>query len=125
MNPLFYFLLLSLFGQLAASSSPTVLDPKEIVSNELARLDFLIEATEKSLQQQQKLRSLLKDYQKLQAQYLNQPDDNELLFQLIKSAYTILETIKTLHLETAFEPEFLSELTVLAKPAIKSGMPRP
>lgn len=118
------FCLLAMTSLQAADSS-AIVAPREMVANEIFRLDQLIEATQLSLKQQYKLRDQVKSYQQLQANYQNNPEDNELLFQLIKTAYTILESIKTQHLETAFEPEFLSELSVLSKPATKSGIPKP
>lgn len=107
-----------------ASDSPFI-EPKEVVANELARLDLLIQATQQSLEQQRKLRDMIADYQAIQTRYMDSPEDNELLYQLIKKAYGILEIIKAQHLEAAFEPEFLSELSLLSKPALKSGIPKP
>src|ERR1700733_12265043 len=113
-----YYLLGLLFVSFAwieaATPGPSIVEPHELAAHELARLNLLIEATERSLQQQKRLRENLQEYQKLQVQYLQQPEDNELLYQLIKTAYVLLESIKGLHLETCFEPEFLSELTILA-----------
>lgn len=117
-------ILLSLSAAGNAAESP-IIEPKEVVANEIARLDLLIEATQQSLEQQRKLRDMIVDYQKVQSRYLDSPEDNELLYQLIKKAYAILEIIKAQHLEAAFEPEFLSELSLLSKPALKSGIPKP
>jgi hypothetical protein len=116
--------LLLFFSSVHAAESG-IIDTKDLVANELTRLDQLIEATSLSLEQQKQLRERVKGYQELHAKYLADPDDNERLYRLIKSAYTILESIKNQHLETAFEPDFLSELTVLSRPAIKSGLPKP
>ena len=115
-------LLLSVAGTAAETS---IVNPQDVVANELSHLDQLIDATEKSLAQQRRLRELIGQYQEMQKRYLDNSEDNELLFQLIKTAYTILESIKAQHLELAFEPEFLSELSLLSKPAMKSGIPKP
>ena len=124
---IFFFLaiFLSVISSVRGADSPPIIDPEEVVANEIARLDQLIEATQRSLEQQRKLREMIRQYQQIQTKYLNDSEDNELLYQLIKSAYAILENIKAQHLETAFEPEFLSELSVLSKPALKSGIPKP
>ncbi len=119
---IFFALALSLNLQAADTG---IIDTKDLVVGEIARLDQLIEATEQSLEGQKRLRERIEQYRELQVSYLSNSDDNELLFQLIKSAYTILESIKAQHLETAFEPEFLSELSVLSRPAVKSGLPKP
>jgi hypothetical protein len=94
--------------------------------NELVLLDQLIETTQQSLKEEMRLRDLVKQYQQLQKEYIDQGDDNDKLYQLIKTAYTVLEGIKSLHLEHSFEPEFLSELALLSKPATKSvAIPKP
>lgn len=123
-TPLFLTIFLFLSATVQAADSP-IIEPKEVVANEIARLDLLIEATSRSLEQQRKLRDMIVEYQKTQARYMDNPEDNELLYQLIKRAYGILEVIKGQHLEGAFEPEFLSELSLLSKPALKSGIPKP
>lgn len=120
------FVLLSFFFScVLCGAETTIVHPHEVVANELARLDQLIDATKLSLAQQQKLRENIRLYQDLQKRYLDNPDDNELLYQLVKNAYYILESIKAQHLELAFEPDFLSELSLLSKPALKSGIPKP
>lgn len=117
-------ILLSISAAVKATDSP-IIEPNEVVANEIARLNLLIEATQQSLEQQRRLRDMVVEYQKIQARYMESTDDNELLYQLIKKAYAILEAIKAQHLEAAFEPEFLSELSLLSKPALKSGIPKP
>ncbi|HEV8052357.1 MAG TPA: hypothetical protein VGP47_07675 [Parachlamydiaceae bacterium] len=100
-------------------------DPAAIIGNEISRLDTLIEATELSLEGQKKLRVQIVEYQKLQDIYFKNPRDNELLFKVIKSAYRTLQTIKENHLAQTFDPDFIDELTVLAQPATKRGIPKP
>jgi hypothetical protein len=101
-----------------------VKDPAQLIPNEIARLDTLIQATEQSLEGQKILREQMIEYQKLQEQYLKHPQDNDLLFKVIKSAYRTLQTIKTNHLTQTFDTDFIDELTVLSKPATKRGIPK-
>ena len=100
-------------------------DPSTITANDLVMLDNLIEATQKSIENQKILRQQIKDYQKLQLQYLNNSQDNELLYRMVKSAYAISNTIKENHLTQAFSPEFMSEINLFAQVASKRGIPRP
>ena len=95
------------------------------MAQELNRLDLLIAATERSLQQELKLRELVRHDDELQKRYLEKADDEELLFQLVRTAHQVLESIKGQHLEATFEPEFLSEIALMSKPATKVSIPRP
>ena len=100
-------------------------DPNALIGNELSRLDLLIEATRQSLEEQQKLRKKIVEYQKIQDAHLLHPHDNEILFRMIKSAHAILKLIQDNYLEHTFDPEFISELKVLAQVATKHGIPKP
>jgi hypothetical protein len=44
---------------------------------------------------------------------------------MIKSAYATLNTIKENHLEQTFDPDFISELTIISQVAKKRGVPKP
>lgn len=110
---------------LSTSSLLPIKDPSALVGNELSRLDNLIQATQKSLEGQKQLRERIVEYQKIQESYSLHPKDNEILFRMIKSAYGTLHTIQENHLEHAFDPEFISELKVLAQVASKRGVPKP
>lgn len=107
--------------------SPTsqIKDPAALIGNELTMLDNLIEVTQQNLERQEALRELVKEYQKVHDQYMKNIDDKELLYGLIKKAYRLLENIKESHLEHAFAPEFISELTVFSQVAAKRGVPKP
>lgn len=109
-------------GQIPA---PSVKDPAALLGNELARLDMLIVATQQSLESQKKLREQIAEYQKIQEYYLKHTQDNEVLFRMIKSAYMTLNTIKENHLEQTFDPDFISELTIISQVAKKRGVPKP
>lgn len=110
---------------LADTPSLGVKDPAALIGNELARLDTLIQATQQSVEGQKKLRERIFDYQKVLDLYLQQPNDNDLLFQLVKSAYRTLESIKDNHLVNTFDPDFINELSVLSQAANKRGVPKP
>ena len=105
-----------LFSSLSAAD---LLDPKELIVHEISKLNILIESTERSLGQEKQLREHMENYQKLHSLYLEEEENDQLLLQLVKTAHVILQTIKELRLETTFEPDFISELTVVSKPAVK------
>lgn len=116
-----------LFCQVMAEtpSMTSIKEPAALLGNEIARLDTLIQATQQSLEGQKKLRERIVEYQKIQDLYLKQPQDNDLLFKLVKSAYRTLESIKENHLTETFDPDFINELTVLSQAANKRGVPKP
>lgn len=111
--------------QVYADTPLTIKDPAALIGNEIARLDTLIQATEKSLEEQKQLRVHIVEYQKLQDRFLENSGDNELLFKLVKSAYRTLQMIKNNHLTQTFDPDFIDELSVLSQPATKRGVPKP
>lgn len=104
---------------------PKMIDPKVKVSNELATLDILIDATQRSLDNQKALRDLIKQYQSIQKTYLLHPDDNELLYQLVKVGHLAFENIKQNHLTQDFDPDFLGELSLCSQVAVKHNLPKP
>lgn len=111
--------------QIQADIPLSIKDPEALIGNEIARLDTLIQATEQSLEGQKKLRTLIVEYQKVQKQYLNTPQDNDLLFKVVKAAHRTLQTIKENHLVQTFDTDFIDELTVLSQPVAKRGIPKP
>lgn len=111
--------------QAAADAPYSIKDPAALIGNEIARLDTLIKATEQSLEGQKQLRLQILEYQKIQEQYLKNPNDNDLLLKLVKSAYRTLQTIKNNHLMQTFDSDFIDELTVLSQPATKRVIPKP
>jgi hypothetical protein len=128
----FFFLLFLCSAQKGFSvENPTlpnlsyIKDPAELLNNEIERLDTLIQATQQSLENQKALRASIVEYQKIQNLYLQNTQDNELLFHLIKNAHYLLESIKENHLLHTFDSDFLSELTLLSQAANKRGMPKP
>jgi len=105
--------------------APSSSDPAAFITHEISRLDTLIQATQQSLEDQKKLRERIVEYKKLQDAYVKAPDDNDLLFRIVKSAHRTLQAIKENHLIHVFDPEFIDELTVLSQPAQKRGIPKP
>lgn len=95
------------------------------VSNELESLNTLIDATKENLNNERALKKQVESYLVLQQLYLKNADDKELLFQMIKNAYRLQESIKTYHLEHAFSAEFMNELTIFAQIANKRAIPKP
>lgn len=112
----------NLFGDVNTTS---IRDPAALIGNEIARLDTLIQATQQSLEGQKTLREKIVEYKKIQDLYLQQPQNNDLLFRLVKSAKRTLDTIKENSLTQTFDPEFINELTVLSQAANKRGVPKP
>lgn len=98
--------------------------PDQLISQEINRLDTLIQATQQSLETQKKLRDTILEYQKAYADYIKQPQNDDLLLRLVKSAHKTLKLIKEGHLKQTFDPAFIDELTVLAQPASKRGIPK-
>lgn len=100
--------------------------PKEInVNSELSMLDNLIEVTQQNIDNQKKLRDLIRLYQTLQAQYLQNEDDKELLYKIVRVAYLASESVKENQLSQIFDPDFLKELNLFAQIAVKRGIPKP
>jgi hypothetical protein len=116
---------ISLAMMLVFQGHAEVLDFKNVLLNEISMLDNLINATEYTLNQQIKLRELIKKYQEIQARVLQGDDSNEVLFNMAKYADIILKTIKDNHLTQTFDPAFLGELSLVSKPAAKKGIPKP
>lgn len=115
----FVLLLIILVPHLSA------IEQAEKANSELLMLDTLIEATQNSLECQQALREQVKKFQEMQRLYLQRPNDKDLLLQVAKSAQRLLDSIQANYLTQAFEPEFLSELTLFSQVASKRGIPKP
>ncbi len=96
-------------------------DPAALLQNELIRLDTLIACTQKSVEEQKKLKVLIVEYKTLQEQHLKKPQDNALLLLLVKSADKVLKAIQEAYLIKTFDPEFIEELSVLSRPLKKKA----
>lgn len=95
------------------------------LSKEIDLVGDMIASAENAIKNLQSLQSDLKKYQAIRKVCLENPDDNESLYKMIKLAQSILDQIKIAQLTTVFEPSFLSELTIVSKPASKLGIPKP
>ncbi len=104
---------------------PQIKDPLALINNEIAMLDNLIDVTQQNLENQKNLRHLVKEYQKIQDLYLQNPDDKEALYRMVKIAYKTLGNIKENHLTHLFDSDFISELSLLSQVASKRGIPKP
>ena len=124
-----HFLLIIFFPFALFAINPITNDlpPKldNIEQNVVAHLDNIIEATKTSLDEQTRLKQNILHYQKLQTSYINNPDDRVVLYNLVRSANQIQETIESNQLSYAFETEFLKELALFSRIAKKVSMPRP
>lgn len=114
-----------LCGSISAIDIPQISSVSSNVNNELDSLNTLISATKQNLDNEMALKKQVESYQKLQQLYLKNADDKELLFQMVKAAYRLQETIKSYHLEHTFSKEFLNELNVFAQVANKRAIPKP
>lgn len=100
-------------------------NPAALLQTEINRIDTLIACTQKSLEEQQKVKGLIAEYKKIQERYLKSPQDNDLLLTMVKSAHRTLKAIQEYHLIQTFDPEFIEELTVMSLAAGKRGIPKP
>ncbi len=110
---------------LHGADAPKGSKKEKMVANELSILDNLIEVSEQNVETQKKLRDLIKKYQQLQSQYLQDEQNKEVLYKLVRVAYQASEIIKENHLSQVFDPDFLSELNLLAQIGQKRGIPSP
>ncbi len=128
-NYIFTFLCLFSISSFINSSDysqvPSTVDPKAMIENDFIKLDCLIEVTRTNLDTQQKLRHLIKEYQALQKNYLVNGQKSELLLPMVRLAYKINTLIEKNHLAHLFEAEFLNEITIFAKMAVKKSIPQP
>jgi hypothetical protein len=100
-------------------------DPSKVIEKELSMLSELIESSKVHLKNLVFLKESIDNYRKLQACCMENLEDQETLYKMIKLAQTILVNIKQNQLIPLFDPAFISELTILSKPAAKLGIPRP
>ena len=70
------------------------------------------------------LRQQIQVYQKRQEEYLQRPDDKELLFKMSKNADEIINQAKATHLTDSLDAEFLSEVNMLAQIYRKLSLPK-
>lgn len=113
------------FAMFAADEKIPNIPSKPAVNSELSRLDDLIAATQKGLDQQKALRDVLVKYQEAQKTYLSSGEDTEYLYQMIVLAHRAQKIIQDNHLSQVFSQDFLNELNLFAQMANKRGIPKP
>ena len=84
-------------------------------------IDNLIALTEENLKEQKKLQTLLKEYQKIEGEYLNNPDDQKLVMQLVQQAGDILTIIEAQNLVHMIDDELMSDLSLFGRIANKKS----
>jgi hypothetical protein len=127
-NALVLFLLV--FSKMAYSQENSlnfslIDNPSNVSGKEIELLDELVTAAQENIKNLTFLKDLVTNYQAEQSRYMENSNDSEALYKMIKFSYVILENIKALQLTPLFEPSFLSELAIISKPAAKLGIPRP
>lgn len=95
------------------------------LEQEVASLNNLIEISKKNLENQKQLLEQLRKYKKIQDQYLQSNNDNEILFQLVVEGHKLAEGIRDNHLTDLFSNEFMGELNLVSQVATKRGIPKP
>jgi hypothetical protein len=87
----------------------------ETPSEEVAIINSLIVSTKKSIAIQEKIREEIIHYQKINKAFLQDPNNPELLFQMLTSAGSLFKSLQSSHLLENFPPDFISELKLFAK----------
>ncbi|HRD55117.1 MAG TPA: hypothetical protein PLC42_01840 [Parachlamydiaceae bacterium] len=87
----------------------------EIPSEEVAIINSLILSTKKSVAMQEKIRGDIIHYQKVNKAFLQNPNNPELLFQMLTSAGPLFKNLQSSHLIENFPPDFINELKLFAE----------
>jgi hypothetical protein len=98
---------------------PVVSTSTEQTNNNIMMLDHLIATTQKNLENQKQLRTLIQEYLDIYEKYLQDTNNKQLSFRMILKAKEVTDKIKETHLTQAFEQEFISELTFFSNIASK------
>lgn len=89
---------------------------------EMRSLDMLIEQTQKNLEEQQKLKALLKDYHQNRENFSKGGQTKQQATALVKTANAILKIVHEEHLLHLCTPEFIEEITFFASIASKNSL---
>lgn len=125
MRNFIFFLTAATLSYSALAADVIKKDPKELLCSQISMLDDLITMTERSLNGEKQIKTLIIDYQKIQEQYLKNQNDKDLVVKMVRMAHRILIAIQENHLTQQFDPDFISELTLFSKIAAKKGIPKP
>lgn len=104
---------------------PNLSLPKSEAPIELNRLNFLIEATQRSLENQLQLKKDIGEYLLLQEEYAKNNDNIQLSMKMILKAWEIYQTVQKFHLEYLFDPQFIKELEFFSEVAEKQNLVKP
>lgn len=105
--------------------SVALADQKNLFVRDISMMDDLIESTTLQLDRQKQIRDKLLTYRTLQERYLAGDQNSDLLYQMSQTAHQLLQMIRENYLTQMFTTEFISEITVVAKPAAKNQIPTP
>lgn len=115
----FVLMMATAYAGFCESNVVDITSPMTVVPTNLSSLELLIQATEQQHTFQVALREEIIAYEKMRDQYLQNPEDKDLLFRVVKRADRVLEEIKMSKLTHLFDTEFLKELNVFARFAKK------
>lgn len=103
-----------LFSQ-EATKNYSALERMNIVQNEMRMVDDLINCAQKTIDNLKTIKKQMEQYEATQKKFINDPNNKELILGTVKSARTLLESIQEANLTQNFDPEFISELTLLSQ----------
>lgn len=86
----------------------------------LESLEHSIQATQKRVETQKKIKQLLAEYDALQQQFLEEVSSKNDIWRMVKISDEMYKLIESEHLQPLFSPEFLEELKVFSAFATKS-----
>ena len=123
---LFTSIALSLHAQTMEVSTSLPAKAESVTrANPAENLDCFILTSQQTLETAQKLQSTIQNYLRLQNHYIENPNDRECCYQMVKAAGSIMDQIDAAYLHQLFEPDFIKELSFFAQMAKKRGVPQP
>lgn len=127
--PLLVFVSVHIFATSKLSPITEDIPPSEDLTiiqpiDELTMLDHYIEATADSLAHAKALRTMIDEYQKLQAHFAKDTENHAVALEMIKAAHRIRKHILSQNLKPLFHKDFLNELALFSNMATKKGIPQ-
>lgn len=102
---------------------PPEVEPVASMENELGKLQDIMQATAKNLENQKRLYSEISDYMKVHERYLENTNDKRLSYQMVMKAHSAFKLIQSLHLTHAFDQDLISELAFFSNIAERWNTP--
>ncbi len=96
-----------------------------VSDDEVRKVDYLIEATGKKLEQQKELQRLMVLFQEQEERFFQGDQSKEHALRMVRTAHQILGHIKKAHLEYLFSSEYLEQLAVFSSIAGRRSPVRP